>query len=193
MKSKHFKFGKWLRGTTKKGQYFFKGGKRVAESKWIAANNRRKSKVVTIFVESVSEKAKKAVGKTEHKKRELALCILKDRNELYEQIKSDRRTLFNKLSDEEFSALRIIVEIGNGKIKNKRGQISEQGTRSFIDLRKFKNFLGLNYKYSDDATPNWGKLGLCKFQKKVYLTVRRLRGERIIGEKIIKRYAIAQP
>lgn len=66
--------------------------------------------------------------------------------------------------------------------------MSERGYRRFRDLRKLKNFLGLNVRYEN--VPNFGpKTGICSYHKVAYLTVPRMRGEREIGKKIFRRYS----
>ncbi len=122
------------------------------------------------------------------------LCRLKGRQAFYDQIIEDRALLYKRISPEEFSALRHVVDIDPRSFKKskkkRRGirEISERGHRSFRDLSKLKNFLGLNIKYNEDRSPDWSKEGVCQYEKRGYTTVRKLRGERIIGERILRRY-----
>lgn len=203
MKKKVFKFGNWQRTKSKYGTYYFHNGKRTGKENFDRANKRRIGKRIVIFIDEITRESKEILSQKRVKQKskriqrqpKIALCRVTDRQKLYEQIKSDRRALFNKLSDEEFSALRIVVDIGKSK-KTKRCKESQRGHRTFIDLRKFKNFLGLNYKYNESGlheSVDWTKRGVCKYEKSVSLTVRRMRGERILKEKTIKEYAIQQP
>jgi hypothetical protein len=190
VKSKIFKFKNWKRVVKGGRKIYFHRGKFTSAAKFNKANSRRKSKLVTFFVDDITRKAKKILPPKE--KKELALCRVAGRDNLYQQIKKDRRKLFETLSDEEFSALRVVVQIGSAR-KKFRFTDKGRGHRTFIDLRKFKNFLGLNYRYSSESYPDWSKSGVCKYEKSVFLTVRKMRGERILGEKILKRYDIQQP
>lgn len=130
----------------------------------------------------------------------IALCRVADRQAFYEQIKSDRKAMRDsgKIDEEEISDMRVVVDIGyrHKKKVKKTGKQSQKGYRSFRSLPKLKNFLGLNYKYRGGdlhEQVDWTKRGVCQFEKRAYQSVVKLRGERVISERILKRYAIEQP
>lgn len=75
--------------------------------------------------------------------------------------------------------------------------MSGRGYRRFKSLRKFKNFLGLSYRYNEAAklnephgprVPKWSKKGICKYKKVAYLATPKMRGDRELGKKILRRY-----
>lgn len=126
------------------------------------------------------------------------LCSVESRQAFYEEILEDRKRLRKKgVSEEDMSSLRVIIDIDpipnkKKKGKGKRIKESNRGHRIFRDLRKLKNFLGLNIKYRGDSTPvDWSpKTGVCKYKKRAYQASVKLRGERIIGEKIWRKYIV---
>lgn len=186
-KTKKFSFGDWKRTTNPEGkQFYFYKGKRVSFDRFAGALKRRLG----------SKKRKRKEPKQKPKKRRrkpdtetgygFDLCSLKDRQSFYDRILQDRKGLRDKISEEEISALRVDIDIGETK-KTKRGKMSGQGYRRFRDLRKLRNFLGLNVKY--DNAPDFSRRhGICQYRKTAYLVVSKMRGEREIGKKILKRY-----
>lgn len=204
----------WRRVKTRAGLRFFHKGKIVSAAKFTSAAKRirrtrkdRAEKETNALRKSLKLKPLKKVRKVAAPKavkgsrgNPIALCRVADRQAFYDQIKADRKTMRDtgKVTEEEMSDIRVIVDIGykHKKKVKKTGKQSQKGFRSFRSLPKLKNFLGLNYKYrgGDLHEPvDWSKRGVCQFEKRAYQSVVKLRGERVIGERILKRYAIEQP
>lgn len=122
------------------------------------------------------------------------LCLKSGRESFYERIKADKRELRDKLSEEQFDDIRIIVDIGYDLPKKKKHR--NQGHRIFKSLTNFKRFLALDYKYTEETGPEerpaplWTKRGVCKYNKRGHLSVVRRRGDRILGERILKYYKL---
>jgi len=191
--------GGWKRVKRGKGFSYSHNGKFTSAQKFNRAFKRRSVKRVEEKSKD-TERIRRALKLPElqPQKHGYKLCNVADRKAFYEQVKEDRRTLAGKISEEEHSAIRVVIDIDprsfKRKKKFKRGSIEfkQRGHRTFRDLGKLRNFLGLNYKYGEEglAYPDWSRRGICKFEKRAYLTTRKLRGERIIGEKTLRRYVI---
>lgn len=204
----------WRRVKTRAGFRFFHKGKSTSAKKFTSAAKRmrgaRKDRAEKDTNASLKLKPLKKVKQVAPPKaakgsrgNPIALCRVADRQAFYDQIKADRKMLRDtgKVDEEEISDMRVIVDIGyKHKKKVKRGKNagkkSQKGFRSFRSLPKLRNFLGLNYKYRGDELHepvDWTKKGVCQFEKRAYQSVVKLRGERVISERILKRYAIEQP
>lgn len=182
MKAITFKFGTWQR-TSKGGRvYYHHNGHFTSAKKFDAANARRKHK---------KQPPAESPKKEQAKEQEFSLCSLRDRQAFYDRVIEDRKALRPKLTEEEISALRVDIDIGLTRQKprkTKKGTMSQQGYRRFRDLRKLRNFLGLNVKY--DNSPSFGpKRGVCRYKKTAYLLVTKMRGERETGRRIFRRYS----
>lgn len=195
MKNKSWNIGNgWKRVNTRAGFRYFHDGKFTSEEKFQSAFKQRLKKR--------SEPEKKKPGKRKAEKpekgktrRTFQMCKLADRAALFEQIKSDRASLQKTLSAEDFSELRVVIEIDpvtkNKRSKDRQKKDRNRGHRRFTSLRKLKNFLGLNYKYTEDGLKepvDWTKRGVCKYRKRGYMSVTRSKGERITGERILRQY-----
>ena len=216
----------YFRTRTKRGDYYFRKGKRISEKKFKKSVKRvarkivkrvarkivkrvarktvkrvaRKSvkRVARKIVKRVARKivkrvARKIVKRGARKISPLILCRVRDREKLFERIKKDRHELQLTLG-EDFDYVRILADIGTVKRNKKHARdLTNQGARYFPRLYKFKNFLGLNYRYPKSKRPDWTRKGICKYEKRMYLVKLKVRGERILSHKILKRYAIEEP
>lgn len=214
--SKRYSLGNgWTRVKTRSGNRYFHKGKPTSGKKFSSAakrirNTRKKraeketeelrKKLKFKPLKKKPKKEKPQPKKQLKKQRPLEFCRVKDREAFYQRVLADRKDLYKKISEEDYAELRVIIDIApvrKGKrTKHKHKKESQRGFRSFRSLKKLKNFLGLNYQYREDElkTPvDWTKRGVCQFEKRAYQSSVQLRGERVIGEKIWKRYAIKQP
>jgi len=133
------------------------------------------------------------------------LCRQPDRERFYDQVISDFQRTSARLSPEEASALRVVVDIiGKPKRrqtkthrKSRRRTTAFIGERTWSDLRRFKRFLLLDTEHESGRTGdnpfgvNWSSTeGLCQFEKtaKIVIFPERGRGR----TRVFKRYKLTR-
>lgn len=182
--------GGWKRVSTPIRKRYFHDGKIVSEHRFTATFHRHLKKWRRKAAEAKKETPPEPEVEKPLGEREFNLCEESERQRFYDQIKKDKRSLRDKISDEDFDDVRIIFEMGwDVKSKTKRGSLKRivVGMRKFKSLTRFKRFLGIaNYKYpaNHEGTPvDWTPEGACKYKKRAELSRVRTRGERTIGKK----------
>lgn len=136
------------------------------------------------------------------------LCNAPGREKFYKKVLADRLDIRNRISDEDYSDLHLTMDIGYDlpKIKKARsrkkgkkfhggdeekGMLQMIGFRSFKSVRRLRHFLLPGREYFEEGrAPEWGKKAMCRFKKKAELVLFRLRGRRVIGKTIFKKYEL---
>ncbi len=127
------------------------------------------------------------------------LCKADGRLKFYRKILADKTELKKEMDTEDFDDTRVIMEIGydiKGRTKRGKGRAKKEvGYRIFKSLRKLERFLALKKSWSywtkeETTPPDWSKRGLCHYNKRARIVQVKYRGERIIGEEILKRYEL---
>jgi hypothetical protein len=203
-----YKFGNWTRHKTKAGyRYFYKGKpksgkafkkaeknyafkkasdsgtKETTRQRWGKKAGKNLGKRLKKNAAKPSKQKSFKIGSVEHFGK---LCTMGERSKFYRQVLADRKVLQGKLSDESYSALRVVIEMHGKKTKQKH-KTGHSGKRSFRDLRNLKNFLDVSDYGRSEV--DWDETtGMCKYKKSAKLVMVKLRGDRVTGEKIYRRY-----
>jgi hypothetical protein len=113
------------------------------------------------------------------------------REKFFEDIRKDRAEIRADLGDEIESALRIVFDIGDHtSVDRKKSQNTGgfRGVRTFRDLRRLRRFL--NSSREGGSGISWGRKDLSKHNITARLCYYTMRGNRVTGEKVLRRYVI---
>ena len=213
----------WQRTQTKRGFVYRHNGKFTSEKAFkrsVASrqkvfhdnNGKFATKAKSERVKKLRAAALRNAGKRKGNWRKLAklqkvqklekpFCVLKTREDFYNQVLADKRALTNKIGEERGSAIQLWFQIGDGeerrKTSDKRLQYTH-GLRKFTRLQKARLFLGIDgvLTSGDKPLPKWkkrGKESVCTFEKKAWLVESRINAAgRALKPKILKKYIIQE-